>query len=637
MVKNRIVTQITQKTGMAKSKNADNTLADLRAKYHIFAKNLKFLITSLTANHACMVGYSKARLEVAKAINSLTVDTPLFGCAGDIPANNASVGTVDGGGATASDNNNNNNNSSTTDLVIANNGNTNTNSKDSYAAIHLALHRKNKLYHDKYTEHILTYAAEWERVLTTRINGHLKQSETLRVDLDHYAKKVEDLHKTINRTMTKGKPVSDDNVDRLKRNEAKLIQARMEYDRFVNDLCGYMEEVMSRGWKDLHPLLVKMAQFDATLCNEESSLFARGMTGVTDRLKNMKNDHPGLTPLGRLKELETASLESIARSNPDYGVIVQGGGEAATFAPLGGSSTTTIGGGGLFSTLVTSSSDELPLNSDHKSDAGGGGGGGGGGLYGQTASAPSSGNYDWTRGSGGEGGGGGNFIAPAPSSGSGYDWATGGGVMGGGGGGGVSSIAPSEMVDRRRTGVYSNNPTSPQMSSMLMAMQHAPPPPTLGDIYDLNNGGTSSNAPPAPPAQQQQQQYYGARPPMPPAPPPSMPPPPPPTPTNNNMMTSNFSQMSMYGSLQGGGSGSSTNPFGDDSSQVSYGAPPQQGYGVPQQQQQGYGAAPPPSYGAPPQQGYGAPTQQGYGAPTQQAPYGQQQQQATYGTPRNPF
>ena len=611
MVKNRIVTQITQKTGMAKSKNADNTLADLRAKYYIFAKNLKFLITSLTTNHACMVGYSKARLEVAKAINSLTVDTPLFGCAGDIPA-------AGGGGGAPPGDSNNNNSSTTTDLVI----NTN-NSKDSYAAIHLALHRKNKLYHDKYTEHILTYATEWERILTTRINGHLKQSETLRVDLDHYAKKVEDLHKTINKTMTKGKPVSDDNVDKLKRNEAKLIQARMEYDRFVLDLCGYMEEVMLRGWKDLHPLLVKMAQFDTTLCNEESSLFTRSMTSVTDRLKNMKNDHPGLTPLGRLKELETASLESIARSNPDYGVIVQGGGEAATFAPLG-STTTTIGGGGLFSTLMTSSSDELPLNSNHSSNAGGGGAGGAG-IYGQTASAPSSGNYDWTRGSGG----GGNFIAPAPSSGSGYDWATGGGGMGGGGGGGVSSIAPSEMVDRRRTGVYSNNPTSPQMSSMLMAMQHAPPPPTLGDIYDLNNGGTSSNAPPAPPAQQQQQQYYGARPPMPPAPPPSMPPPPPPTPTNNNMMTSSFSQMSMYGtSLQGGGS--STNPFADDSSQVSYGAPPQQGYGVPQKQQQGYGA-PPSSYGAPPQQGYGAPTQQGYGAPTQQAPYGHQQQ-APYGT-----
>lgn len=615
MVKNRIVTQITQKTGMAKSKNADNALADLRAKYYIFAKNLKFLITSLTTNHACMVGYSKARLEVAKAINSLTVDTPLFSCAGDIPAA-AAVGTVDGGAPPGE--NNNNSASNTTHLVIVTNSNTTTNSSnDSYAAIHLALHRKNKLYHDKYTEHILTYATEWERILTTRINGHLKQSETLRVDLDHYAKKVEDLHKTINKTMTKGKPVSDDNVDKLKRNEAKLIQARAEYDRFVNDLCGYMEEVMIRGWKDLHPLLVKMAQFDTTLCNEESSLLTRSMTSVTDRLKNMKNDHPGLTPLGRLKELETASLESIARSNPDYGVIIHGGGEAATFAPLGGSSTTTIGGGGLFSTLMTSSSDELPLNSNQSSDAGGGGGGGG--LYGQTASAPSSGNYDWTRGSGG-GGGGGNFIAPAPSSGSDYDWATGGGGMGGGGGGrrGVSSIAPSEMVDRRRTGMYSNNPTSPQMSSMLMAMQHAPPPPTLGDIYDLNKGGTSTNAPPA-----QQQQYYGARPLMPPAPPPSMPPPPPPTPTNNNMMTSNFSQMSMYGgaSQQGGGGGISTNPFGDDSSQVSYSAPPQQGYGAPQQQQQGYNA-PPPSYGVP---------QQGHGAPKQQASYGQQQQQASYG------
>lgn len=44
-----------------------------------------------------MVSYSKSRLEVAKAINALTVDTLLFKCAGDIPA--GAVGTTDGGGS----------------------------------------------------------------------------------------------------------------------------------------------------------------------------------------------------------------------------------------------------------------------------------------------------------------------------------------------------------------------------------------------------------------------------------------------------------------------------------------------------------------------------------------------------------
>ena len=95
MKKNRIVTRIKDTTGIAKSKNRNEDLIELRAKYQQFSKNLKFLITSLTNNHASMVAYGKSRLEVAKAINALTVDTPLFGCAGDIPAN--AVGTTDGG------------------------------------------------------------------------------------------------------------------------------------------------------------------------------------------------------------------------------------------------------------------------------------------------------------------------------------------------------------------------------------------------------------------------------------------------------------------------------------------------------------------------------------------------------------
>ena len=78
----RITTKVAQKTGIVKSKNRSEDLANLRAKYEQFTKNLKFLIKTLTNNHAAMVSYSKSRLEVAKAINTMTVDTPLFKCAG---------------------------------------------------------------------------------------------------------------------------------------------------------------------------------------------------------------------------------------------------------------------------------------------------------------------------------------------------------------------------------------------------------------------------------------------------------------------------------------------------------------------------------------------------------------------------
>ncbi|KAL3811679.1 hypothetical protein ACHAXA_010318 [Cyclostephanos tholiformis] len=602
---NRIVTRIKDTTGIAKSKNRSEDLTELRRKYQQFSKNLKYLITTLTNNHASMVAYGKSRLEVAKAINALTVDTPLFGCAGDIPA--AAVGTTDGGSAAPAGGEGGDANSSSTDLVVVGGNN-----PSSYAAIHLQLHRKNKLYHDKYTEHILNYATEWERILTTRITGHLKQSETLRVDLDHYAKKVEDLHKSINKTMTKGKIVGDENVDKLKRNEAKLAQARQEYDRFVNDLCGLMEEVMLRGWKDLHPLLVKMAQFDTTLSNEESTLLRNGMSNVTERLKGMRNEHPGLKPLGRLKELETWSLESLARANPsgqDAMVVSSGGGEYASYvnAPLGGVGLVHAG-------LGSRSSDEM-----HAVGGGGGlfGGGSsiGGGIsmplgptssfnsnpgldptsrtssfnsnpgldlassgYGQMMVSRSrtgtndsgGGGYDWATGGlglgvGGEGGnntdGGGRRSAPSSG---GYDWAT-------GGGGGVSVNAHN---GGGRTSSYRAAPSSggcplplsphegqSSMSSMLTTMQAAAPPPTLGDIYGLSNNGSSSMSRLTPAV---------------PPPPPSMPPPPPPAPS---------SHLSMYGNdYQGGGSypvsmsseSASTNPFDDGGSMrtLSIGGPP---------------------------------------------------------------
>ena len=95
MKKNRIATRIKDKTGILKSKNRSGDLVVLREQYALFVKNLKFLIATLTNKQTAMMNHSKARLEVAKAINSLTVESPLFKCAGDIPA--GAVGTTDGG------------------------------------------------------------------------------------------------------------------------------------------------------------------------------------------------------------------------------------------------------------------------------------------------------------------------------------------------------------------------------------------------------------------------------------------------------------------------------------------------------------------------------------------------------------
>jgi hypothetical protein len=534
MKKTRIVTRVKDKTGIAKSKNRSEDLDELRSKYQQFSKNLKFLITTLTNNHAALVAHSKSRLEVAKAINSLTVDTPLFKLAGDIPA--TAVGTTDGGGGVGGDDAA----ATSTSTELANT----TQHPASYAAVHLQLHKKNKMYHDKYTEHILNYAIEWERILSTRIKGHLAQSEKLRLDLDHYGRKVEDLSKTINKTMAKGKNIDDKEVDKLKRNEQKLVQARMEYDRFINDLCVFMEEVMDRGWKDLHPLLVKMAQFDTTLSNEEAMILKGGMTSITTQLKGMGAQHPNLKPQGRLKELETSSLESLAKANPSSRsdsplLITQGGGEdAAYFAPtvaegnpngiggvhgihtglgLGTGSTDelSVGGGGIFGRHMSrnhsfasnagseTSYAQMPRSRTNTGDGSNGGGGGG---------------YDWSSGGAGFATTNSNrpsIISAAPSS------------------GGLPPLNPS----RGYFSMSSHDLRASSTSSMLTTMQAAAPPPTLQDIFTSNNAGPTTNnsgsmmAPPP----------VG----MPP-PPPSMPPPPPPLSPSNAMTVAPLSLYADY-------------------------------------------------------------------------------------------
>lgn len=445
---------------------------------------------------------------MAKAINALTVDTPLFKCGGDIPA--SAIGTTDGGAgndenpssAAAARATNaqqimmGNNTSSTSTAIVAHDPN-----PTSFAAVHLQLHKKNKVYHKKYVEHILTYASDWERILSTRVNKHLKHAEKLRVDLDHYQKKVEELNKDANKTMTKGKSVSDKGVDKLKRNEQKLVNARREHEHFVSDLVGFMEEIMERGWKDLHPLLVKMAQFDVTLSGEEAKLLSTGMVAVVGSLKTLAGEHPNMNPTGRLKELETWSLESISKTNPR--TTISGGDEYGVIQRAS-SDELDVGGGGLFGSAPTSrhpSNDNLfgsaPPSRQHSTD--------------NLSRNGTGDSFDWNAGIAPES----TALVPttvsAPSSGYG--------------------LPPLPRSNGMASPTHGATHGSTSMVPMLNTMQAAAPPPTLNDIFGAaptpapNSGGF--NQPTGMPPQ-----------------PPSMPPPPPPPQSPSNMGT----PMQMYNS-----------------------------------------------------------------------------------------
>ena len=68
--------------------------------------------------------------------------------------------------------------------------------------------------------------------------------------------------------MAKGKQVDSKAAGKLTRNEEKLIKVKESGSKFISDLCLLMEEVTERSWRDLHPMLVKCAQFEGQVSSD---------------------------------------------------------------------------------------------------------------------------------------------------------------------------------------------------------------------------------------------------------------------------------------------------------------------------------------------------------------------------------
>lgn len=180
----------------------------------------------------------------------------------------------------------------------------------SYSSVHDLLSAKSKSYATKFKQFVLDYAIEWEQVVTTRVNAGLKKSALLRRDLDHYQKKVEALRLTANQNMAKGKSVPPTTAEKLSRNEEKLIQAKQGYNKLASDLCILMEEVTERSWRDLHPLLIKCAQFDMTMSGDEAKILS-SLNQVVSELKQVAGNN-GLSPQARLKDIASLNPELLS-------------------------------------------------------------------------------------------------------------------------------------------------------------------------------------------------------------------------------------------------------------------------------------------------------------------------------------
>jgi hypothetical protein len=228
----------------------------------------------------------------------------------------------------------------------------------SYASVHEEFAAKSKSYATKYHQFVIEYAEEWSKVIRTRIDNGIKKAEELRIELDHYQKKTEALRLSANQAMAKGKPVSSAVQERLTRNEEKLIASKQNYNQVATDLCILLDEVTQRSWRDVHPLLVKCAQFDMTLANDQANALSN-LNQVVSALKAVATEH-GLSPQPRLKDLAGLKPELLStRPGGVAGLAIEAGPISSTFdstaLPPGSVGAQGMGG---FPVAVGSGSDD---------------------------------------------------------------------------------------------------------------------------------------------------------------------------------------------------------------------------------------------------------------------------------------
>lgn len=180
----------------------------------------------------------------------------------------------------------------------------------SYLSVHDELSAKTKSFIEKYKQHVIAYVFEWEKTVTTRVNNGIKKVEDARRELNHYQKKVEALRLSNNKALAKGKNVKNEDAEKLERNEEKYLQAKQSYDRMSTALCILMDEIAERNWRDLHPVLVKLLQFDMTMSSDEAKLIATLSSSVS-QLKAIGTQH-GIPQQSRLGDLGTLSPDLLS-------------------------------------------------------------------------------------------------------------------------------------------------------------------------------------------------------------------------------------------------------------------------------------------------------------------------------------
>ena len=138
-------------------------------------------------------------------------------------------------------------------------------------------------------------------MISARVSSNVMQFKELSDSLEHYVNKVDKLKAHEKPNMAKATP-------KLERNETKLRGVREAHDNMGENLYKLMEEVTTRAWKDLLPLLMQSIQLDLRQAEEERRVIWDDLQTVLEALEAISAQH-GLTIEGRLQHLKKDHID----------------------------------------------------------------------------------------------------------------------------------------------------------------------------------------------------------------------------------------------------------------------------------------------------------------------------------------
>eukprot|EP00587_Corethron_hystrix_P005082 CAMPEP_0113299788 /NCGR_PEP_ID=MMETSP0010_2-20120614/1679_1 /TAXON_ID=216773 ORGANISM="Corethron hystrix, Strain 308" /NCGR_SAMPLE_ID=MMETSP0010_2 /ASSEMBLY_ACC=CAM_ASM_000155 /LENGTH=482 /DNA_ID=CAMNT_0000153085 /DNA_START=237 /DNA_END=1685 /DNA_ORIENTATION=+ /assembly_acc=CAM_ASM_000155 len=275
MVKSRLIEKFQEKTGITEVITKDPDLSWAKDNYNTLIENLHALVDCLKEQHQSLKSVRSSRLDVVKAIQGIAEETPMW----------EPVGAV---------------------MMNEDGENVNT---GSYASIMFDIDKKSEMLIERFEEYVVQYAEEWKKIVKTRVTQSLRSLERSRIEYDHYQRKVTTMRNSIEAMNDKGKDPNSGFTEKLTRNVEKLDEWRKCYEKTRIDTYMLLNEVTLRSWKDLQPLVLKMAQFDHAE-SSDAALKSSCLKEVVTILQDIAAGHR-ISTNGRLKQLANDEIGDV--------------------------------------------------------------------------------------------------------------------------------------------------------------------------------------------------------------------------------------------------------------------------------------------------------------------------------------